>query len=130
MDRSPEEIAENERHKYFLSEKQGHDVGWDVAAEDWDRHHAAAWRAGHADPAHCTATAAATEVAARDPSGSTATLKPHGTADSPGNTQRASGRDSTVRIDRQSSPPSAAPRYQRGGLRGLVWRLMNRRDRD
>ena len=32
---TPEEIAEIERHKYFLSEKAGHDVGWEYAEEDW-----------------------------------------------------------------------------------------------
>lgn len=34
--RSPEEVAEIERHKYFLSEKVGHDVGWEAAEQDWD----------------------------------------------------------------------------------------------
>ena len=32
---SPDEIAEIERHKYFLSEKAGHDVGWEFAEDDW-----------------------------------------------------------------------------------------------
>ncbi len=32
---SPEEIAEIERHKYFLSEKAGYDVGWEFAEDDW-----------------------------------------------------------------------------------------------
>jgi hypothetical protein len=41
----PEEIAEIERHKYFLSQKHGHDVGWERAEQDWDEHHAAVWRA-------------------------------------------------------------------------------------
>ena len=36
MHRSSEEIAEIERHKYFLSEKQGHDVGWEFAERDWE----------------------------------------------------------------------------------------------
>jgi hypothetical protein len=31
----PEEVAEVEQHKYFLSEKAGHDVGWEFAKEDW-----------------------------------------------------------------------------------------------
>ena len=34
-DLSPEDIAEIERHKYFLSEKAGHDVGWEFAEDDW-----------------------------------------------------------------------------------------------
>ena len=44
MERCPEETREIERHKYFLSEKQGHDVGWETAEQDWERHHAARWR--------------------------------------------------------------------------------------
>ncbi len=32
---SPEEITEIERHKYFLSEKAGYDVGWEAAEKDW-----------------------------------------------------------------------------------------------
>lgn len=44
MERSAEEIREIERHKYFLSEKHGHDVGWDFAAEDWDRQHRERWQ--------------------------------------------------------------------------------------
>ena len=30
-----DEVAEIEKHKYFLSEKAGHDVGWEFAAKDW-----------------------------------------------------------------------------------------------
>ena len=44
MDRCAEELAEIERHKYFLSEKSGYDVGWEAATEDWDRNFADAWR--------------------------------------------------------------------------------------
>ena len=43
-ERSPEEIAEIERHKYFLSEKAGHDVGWDCAEQDWEANHAEDYR--------------------------------------------------------------------------------------
>ncbi|MEL6108769.1 MAG: hypothetical protein AAFU85_22405 [Planctomycetota bacterium] len=32
---SPELRSEIEKHKYFLSEKAGHDVGWDFAEEDY-----------------------------------------------------------------------------------------------
>lgn len=32
---SSEDIAEIERHKYFLSEKAGYDVGWEFAEDDW-----------------------------------------------------------------------------------------------
>jgi hypothetical protein len=41
---SPAEIAEIERHKYFLSEKVGHDIGWDAAEQDWELHHAEQFR--------------------------------------------------------------------------------------
>ena len=44
IERSPEEVAEIERHKYFLSERAGHDVGWDHAVADWEANHAAAFR--------------------------------------------------------------------------------------
>jgi hypothetical protein len=37
--RISEEIAEIERHKYFLSEKAGHDVGWEFAERDWDENY-------------------------------------------------------------------------------------------
>ncbi len=36
---SPEAIAEIERHKYFLSEKAGYDVGWEFAEQDWLSNH-------------------------------------------------------------------------------------------
>ena len=35
---TPEEVTEVERHKYFLSEKAGHDVGWEFAESDWRMH--------------------------------------------------------------------------------------------
>ena len=38
------QLNEIERHKYLLSEKCGHDVGWETAALDWVQHHAADWR--------------------------------------------------------------------------------------
>jgi hypothetical protein len=44
MQRTPKEIAEIERHKYLLSEKQGYDVGWEFAEHDWDANYADAWR--------------------------------------------------------------------------------------
>ena len=44
MERSQEEVAEIERHKYFLSEKAGYDVGWDHATADWEANHAAEFR--------------------------------------------------------------------------------------
>ena len=36
MERTSAEISEIERHKYFLSEKRGYDVGWEVAEQDWE----------------------------------------------------------------------------------------------
>jgi len=38
------QLAEIERHKYFLSQKAGRDVGWETAAADWIQSHACAWR--------------------------------------------------------------------------------------
>ena len=35
--RTRQEASEIERHKYFLSEKAGRDVGWEHAARDWDQ---------------------------------------------------------------------------------------------
>ena len=39
IERTREEVAEIERHKYFLSENAGYDVGWEAAEKDWDEHH-------------------------------------------------------------------------------------------
>ena len=39
------QLREIERHKYVLSEKLGHDVGWEAAARDWSENFAATWRA-------------------------------------------------------------------------------------
>ena len=44
IQRNSEEIAEIERHKYFLSENRGYDVGWEFAERDWDQHHSPSWR--------------------------------------------------------------------------------------
>ncbi|NND99283.1 MAG: hypothetical protein HKN47_18340, partial [Pirellulaceae bacterium] len=44
VERSPEETAEIERHKYFLSEQAGHDVGWECAEQDWEANHAEQYR--------------------------------------------------------------------------------------
>lgn len=38
------QMNEIERHKYFLSEKYGRDVGWEAAARDWVEKHAGKWR--------------------------------------------------------------------------------------
>ena len=45
IERTPEEVAEIERHKYFLSEKVGYDVGWEAAERDWQANYAADFRA-------------------------------------------------------------------------------------
>jgi hypothetical protein len=37
---SPEAVEEIERHKYFLSERAGYDVGWEFAEQDWMSNHA------------------------------------------------------------------------------------------
>ena len=44
LERCPEEIAEIEKHKYFLSEKAGCDVGWEAAEQDWESNYAEQFR--------------------------------------------------------------------------------------
>ena len=48
QERSPAEVSEIEKHKYFMSEKAGHDVGWDAAELDWDQSYGKAFRASAA----------------------------------------------------------------------------------
>jgi hypothetical protein len=38
------ELAKILEHKYLLSEKAGHDVGFERALKDWAAHHRTAWR--------------------------------------------------------------------------------------
>ncbi len=38
------ELEAIEIHKYYLSEKAGHDVGWECAIKDWLANYAARWR--------------------------------------------------------------------------------------
>lgn len=38
------EIRDIERHKYFLSQQRGYDVGFEAAARDWLDHHAEEFR--------------------------------------------------------------------------------------
>jgi hypothetical protein len=47
VERSQLEITEIERHKYFLSEKAGYDVGWEHAASDWEENHGREFRRIH-----------------------------------------------------------------------------------
>ena len=44
VERSAAEIAEIEKHKYFLSERAGYDVGWEAAEQDWESNYAEAFR--------------------------------------------------------------------------------------
>ena len=44
----PEEVAEIERHKYFLSEEAGYDVGWEFAEKDWEENYGTQFRKVHA----------------------------------------------------------------------------------
>jgi hypothetical protein len=44
LERNQEEIAEIEKHKYFLSEEAGYDVGWEVAEKDWESKHGECFR--------------------------------------------------------------------------------------
>lgn len=41
---TPRELEEVMRHKYFLSESSGRDIGYEFAARDWLKHHAAEFR--------------------------------------------------------------------------------------
>ncbi len=45
----PEEVAEIERHKYFLSEEAGYDVGWEFAEKDWEENYGKKFRQVRAD---------------------------------------------------------------------------------
>ncbi len=42
--RDPVEVEQIGRHKYFLSEQAGYDVGWEVAEGDWEAKHAEQFR--------------------------------------------------------------------------------------
>ena len=48
IQRTSDEVSEIERHKYFLSERAGHDVGWDHAANDWEENYGEQFRRQHA----------------------------------------------------------------------------------
>lgn len=52
FEHTPREVQEIERHKYFLSEKAGYDVGWDHAAQDWEENYGSEFRRYH--PQHNT----------------------------------------------------------------------------
>jgi len=41
--RNKKVIEEITRHKWLESEIAGHDIGFEAAAEDWLKNHAAAW---------------------------------------------------------------------------------------
>lgn len=47
------ERAEIMLHKWYESEKAGHDVGFDHALTDWIVKHRAAWRRGRSDKPPC-----------------------------------------------------------------------------
>lgn len=39
LESCPDQVAEIEKHKYFLSENAGYDVGWEAAEQDWLSNH-------------------------------------------------------------------------------------------
>ena len=45
--RNKKVIEEINRHKWLESEIAGYDIGFEAAAEDWLKHHAAVWVAYH-----------------------------------------------------------------------------------
>ena len=47
LEYGPEEVAEIERHKYFLSEEAGYDVGWEFAKQDWEQNFRRQFRQDH-----------------------------------------------------------------------------------
>ena len=47
--RNKKVIEEINRHKWLESEIAGYDIGFEAAAEDWLKKHAAVWIAYHAD---------------------------------------------------------------------------------
>ncbi len=55
--RSPEEVAEIEKHKYFLSEKAGYDVGWETAEQDWESNFGKQYRRSRSTDAKAEGTA-------------------------------------------------------------------------
>lgn len=56
--RNKKVIEEINRHKWLESEIAGFDVGFEAAAEDWLKKHAAAWVRYHMSPAKTSASAA------------------------------------------------------------------------
>jgi hypothetical protein len=64
MERSKQEIAEIERHKYYLSQERGYDVGWEFAEHDWEQNFGPAFRGESAKDK----TAVATESCCAAPS--------------------------------------------------------------
>ena len=48
--RPDDEIEEIQRHKYFMSEETGCDVGWEAAERDWEQNHAENYRLDTAAP--------------------------------------------------------------------------------
>jgi hypothetical protein len=67
MVRSSDEQREIERHKYFLSEKRGYDVGWEVAEQDWERQYGEAWRRTHGRSERNNASDSRSAVVRYDP---------------------------------------------------------------
>jgi hypothetical protein len=126
MQRSPEETREIERHKYFLSEKHGHDVGWEFAAQDWEQQHAARWRREQLrllEPScseddtdgGCCSQPASSKSAVSSPM--TSPLLPEA-----GNGHRHDHNDLRGR-GRQESKPVTGAQVRRGPLRRLLSRL-------
>ncbi len=81
MQKTKDEIAEIERHKYFLSEKMGYDVGWEFAEQDWEENYADAWRttpngAAEATGQSVTTVGPTTCVATAEPRTNGSTARP------------------------------------------------------
>ena len=60
--RNKKVIEEISRHKWLESEIVGYDVGFEAAAEDWLKNHAAAWIAYHMSSSKKSASSAGKPV--------------------------------------------------------------------
>ena len=58
---------EIERHKWFLSERRGTDVGWHAAEQDWLERHFAAWKQHHWNQAIIELLRAELPVGSKEP---------------------------------------------------------------
>ena len=117
MDRKPEEVAEINRHKYFLSEKHGRDVGWEFAEHDWEQNHAAEWRSSQAELAESDLAQAECRLAS-EPDLVSQGCSNEATATAVAPALASTAPNGTVRVD-------SATTKKQGGLLGLFARVFS-----